>query len=141
MIGMVHHLTENECKATFSALQNKLSNDGNLLICNRLYNVEYPFFEEAHAMLRKYKGTKGEYYVSLLEQSGFVVSSVSVHEYPASLSLDWWITMIRNRFWSVFSKFDDEQLEKGIDEIIDKFGKSDVVTFLDKIVVIVVHKK
>ena len=141
MKEVVHHLTENELKATFSALKNKLSNDGNLLICNRPYDVEYPFFEEVHAILRNNMRTKKEYYVSLLEQSGFVVSSVSVHEYPVSLSMDWWITMIRNRFWSMFSKFDDEQLEKGIEEIIDKFGKSGVVTFLDKIVVIVVHKK
>ena len=57
------------------------------------------------------------------------MSSVSVHNYPATLNIDWWINMIRNRFWSTFSEFDDEELGKGIDEIIEKFGKSGFVTF------------
>ena len=140
MKEVVHHLTEKELKTTFSALQNKLSKDGNLVICTRPHEVEYPFFQEAYAVMRNNPRSK-EYYVSLLEQSGFVVSSISVHDYPASLNIDWWITMIRNRFWSMFSKFDDEQLEEGINEIVEQFGKSGFVTFLDKITLIVSHKK
>ena len=33
----------------------------------------------------------------------------------------------------MFAKFDDEQLEEGINEIVEQFGKSGFVTFLDKI--------
>ena len=140
MKEVVHHLTEKELKNTFSALQNKISKNGYLVICTRPHDVEYPFFQEAHAVMQKKVRSK-EYYVSLLEKSGFVVSSISVHDYPASLNINWWTTMIRNRFWSIFSRFDDDQLEQGIDEINGKFGKSGFVTFLDKLAVIVVHKK
>ena len=74
-------------------------------------------------------------------QSGFVVSSVTVHSYPARLNIDWWINMIKNRFWSTFSEFDDDELKNGIDEILEKFGKTGFVTFLEKLVLIVAHKK
>ena len=140
MKEVVHHLAEKELKTTFSALQNKLTNDGSLVICTRPHGVDYPFFQKAHAVWKKNQPPK-EHYVSLLEKNGFIVSSVSVHNYPATLNIDWWINMIRNRFWSTFSEFDDEELGKGIDEIIEKFGKSGFVTFLEKWVLIVAHKK
>ena len=136
---VVHHLSENDLKTTFSALRNKLTNDGKLIICTRPHRVEYPFFQKAHAVWRKNQPAK-EHYVSLIEQSGFNVSSVTVVEYPASLNIDWWIDMIKNRFWSTFSEFNDEQLETGIAEIREKYGKSGSVSFSEKLVMIVAQK-
>ena len=139
MKEVVHHLSEGDLKATFSALQNKLKRDGKLIVCTRPHEVEYPFFKEAHEVWRKNQSPK-ELYVSLLEESGYNVSTVSVLEYPASLNIDWWINMIKNRFWSTFSEFDDNNLEKGINEIREKFGKSNFVNFSEKLVLIVAQK-
>ena len=75
-----------------------------------------------------------------MKQNGFSVSSFSIHEYPVSLDMNWWITMIRNRFWSTFSEFDDDNIEKGITEIQEKFGQSSFVNFSEKYVSIVAQK-
>lgn len=139
MKEVVHHLGEEDLKTTFRALLNKLVMDGKLVICTRPQDVEYPFFQEAHAVWRKNQPPK-EYFIMLLQQSGFSVSSVSVHEYPVSLAMNLWITMIRNRFWSTFSEFDDDNIEKGITEIQEKFGQSGFVNFSEKYVLIVAQK-
>jgi len=140
MKEVVHHLGEEDLKTTFSALQNKLVKNGKLVICTRPQDVEYPFFQEAHAVWRKNQPPK-EYFVALLQQSGFSVSSVSVQKYPVSLDINWWITMIRNRFWSTFSEFDDDNIEKGINEIQESFGQSRFVSFAEKYVLIVAQKE
>ena len=140
MKEVVHHLGEEDLKTTFSALQSKLIKDGKLIICTRPQDVEYPFFQEAHAVWRKNQPPK-EYFVALLQQSGFSVSSVSVQKYPVSLDINWWITMIRNRFWSTFSEFDDDNIEKGINEIQERFGQSSFVNFSEKYVLIAAQKK
>ena len=140
MKEVVHHLGEEHLKTIFSAMLNKLTKDGKLIICTRPQDVEYPFFQEAHAVWRKNQPPK-EHFVALLQQSGFSVSSVSVHEYPVSLDMNWWITMIRNRFWSTFSEFDDENIEKGIIEIQEKFAQSNFLQFSEKYVVIIAQKK
>ena len=55
--------------------------------------------------------------------------------------MNWWITMIRNRFWSTFSEFDDDNIEKGINEIKKRFEQSSFVNFSEKYVLIVAQKK
>jgi len=50
MKEMVHHLSEEDFKTTFSLLLDKLPEDGKVVICTRPHEVEYPFFEAAHAV-------------------------------------------------------------------------------------------
>ena len=45
-----------------------------------------------------------------------------------------------NRFWSTFSEFEDDEIEKGINEINEKFGQSSFVNFSEKYVLIVAQK-
>jgi len=80
-----------------------------------------------------------ERYVSLLEEIGFRVS-VTVFDYPAKLSITWWINMVKNRFWSTFSEFNDKEILLGVNEIKEKYGKSEFVRFTEKLVMIIAEK-
>ena len=137
---VVHHLTEKDLETLFSCLLHKLSRRGKIVICTRPHEVEYPFFQAAHDVWKRNQSPK-EYYVSLLEKTEFRVTSVSVFEYPASVKINWWTDMIKNRFWSTFSEFSDKELLAGINEIYKQYGSSDSVNFLEKYVLIVAEKK
>ena len=139
MKEIVHHLGETELKTTFSALFNNLSKRGKLVVCTRPHVVEYPFFDRAHDVWKRNQRPK-EYYVLLLKQTGFHVTSVEVAEYPVTLDLKWWTDMVLTRFWSTFSEFSDDELSIGIEEIKKKYGKSDTIGFLEKMVFIVAEK-
>ena len=135
---VVHHLSEEDFKTAFSSLFNMLSKNGKVVICTRPHEVEYPFFQAAHDVWRHNQPPK-EYYVTLLEEIGFRVS-VSVFDYPAKLNISWWTNMVKNRFWSTFSEFNDNEIVSGINEIYQKYGKSDFVSFTEKYVLIVAEK-
>ena len=135
---VVHHLSEEDLKTTFSSLFSMLSKDGKVIICTRPHEVEYPFFEAAHNVWRQNQPPK-EYYVSLLEEIGFHVS-LTVFDYPAKLNIDWWTNMVKNRFWSTFSEFNDNEIASGVNEIYQKYGKSGFVSFTEKLVLIVAEK-
>ena len=123
----------NKCYNKFFPLALKV------VIITRPHEVEYPFFEAAHAVWRRNQPRK-EYYISLLEEIGFRVS-VTVFDYPAKLNITWWTNMVRNRFWSTFSEFNDKEILSGINEIKEKYGNSGFVDFTEKIVLIVAEKK
>ena len=139
MKEVVHHLSEQDLRATLSSLVQKLSEKGKLAICTRPHVVEYPFFEAAHEVWKRNQPPK-EHYVSLLEQSGYRIISVDVFPYPAKLNVSWWIDMVQQRFWSTFSEFNDEDLALGVKEIRRNFEKSETVEFVEKLVIIVAEK-
>ena len=50
--------------------------------------------------------------------------------------------MVRNRYMSVLSQLSDEELSDGLEEMNEKFGDKDPLTFYDKFVVITAaHRK
>lgn len=136
---VVHHLSEEDLKIVFSCLHKKLSDTGKILICTRPQIVNYPFFKAAHEVWKKNQPSK-EYYVGLLEAAGYKISSVTVPHYWASMDMSWWISMVRNRFWSTFSAFSDTELELGIREIIEQFGEMGNIRFQERLVLIVAVK-
>jgi hypothetical protein len=76
-----------------------------------------------------------EPFVKKKEDAGFSVSYQTYH-YPVQIAKNQWLEMIRNRFWSTFSYFNDEELEAGLASFSAKYAQTDTLYFEEALIFI-----
>ena len=132
----IHHIDNKEL--LFSSLFEKLTSGGIFLLILLPPTIEYPLFKEA---LERYERGQPNYkdLTSLLEKVGFNVS-VDFVEYLQSIPKEQYLKMVANRYMSLLSFFDDQQLEEGLAEISEKYAQQSILEFPDRFVFITASK-
>lgn len=114
MKEVVHHL-EDRPRLFRAIRENKLKEGGAIVIATRpKFDIDYPFFEAAK---RVWQRNQPDTFEAELREAGFTRVTHQVDAYPLEVSLSVWIDMIRGRFWSTFDEFDDDEIERGIQEL------------------------
>ncbi|HSX20482.1 MAG TPA: methyltransferase domain-containing protein, partial [Gammaproteobacteria bacterium] len=140
---MIHHISDKNLEAFFAKLLHLLKPHGTCVICTRPQRgIEYPFFADA---IKKWPESQPDpaIYVSLLRKAGFKNIDIAHVTYKMQISLDEWVRFIKNRLWSNFShaQFSDAALNKGIEEILHKYGKTNTIEFNEKQIFIQARKR
>ena len=73
-----------------------------------------------------------------LRKAGFTEIQQCIKSYPCEITLNKWLDMIRNRFWSTFSHFSEVELKEGCDCISKEAEPDDEgkITFEERLVFI-----
>ena len=146
---VVHHLPY-ECRSDiFRGLRSGLAdlddghNEGpSLLIVTRPQtDIDYPLWPAAREVWAANQLSASDIEADL-RVAGFEHVESKIQTYPASIELDRWLDMVNSRFWSTFSKFNDEELKEACNLIRDEATKSSkvdddgIVHFEDRLVFI-----
>ena len=132
----IHHIDDKEL--LFSNLFESLNRVGIFLLILLPPTIEYPLFKKA---LELYESRQPNYkhLTSLLEKVGFNVS-VDIVEYLQSIPKTKYLKMVENRYMSLLSFFDDQQLREGLAEISTKYAQQSILEFPDRFVFITASK-
>lgn len=87
-----------------------------LIITRPNIDIDYPLWDQARAVWKEDQPSIEEI-EDELKQAGYTHLERSMEAYPCSISLPRWQAMVKNRFWSTFSKFSDEELEEACKSI------------------------
>ena len=112
-----------------------------LIITRPQIDIDYPLWNEAKQVWKENQPSSTQL-CSELEAAGFVDMKTTIEVYPCKIPLMRWIAMVKQRCWSTFSEFSDDQLERAC-EVITKDCVVDgdgVLRFEDRLVFISARK-
>ncbi len=134
---MIHHI--NDKQKLLQGLFNRLNDQGILLIILLPPTIEYPLFQQA---LSVYESVQPHYnnLVNLCENIGFK-TTVNFIEYTVSIPKEKYFNMVQNRYMSLLSRFNDEELEQGLIEMREKYANVSNLEFCDRFVFLVAKKE
>ncbi|GKY91940.1 hypothetical protein MPSEU_000165600 [Mayamaea pseudoterrestris] len=128
-------------------LADSSSNENNLpsllVITRPQVDIDYPLWPEAKHVWAKNQPSS-ELLTQELVTAGFAKVEQSVHGYPCSIPLDRWLGMIKQRFWSTFSNFSDQELQEACKLIaeseVERLDDNGCIHFEDRLVFIAAYK-
>ncbi|MGK7937824.1 MAG: methyltransferase domain-containing protein [Xenococcaceae cyanobacterium] len=129
---MIHHISDKP--KLIANLFNRLNPGGILLLILLPPTIEYPLFESAK---KSYEELQPHYreLEDIFEPVGFQ-TEVSFVKYPLSLDKDKYFKMVENRYMSLLSMFNDEEISQGIKEMKEKYLEQLTLDFNDVFVFI-----
>jgi cyclopropane fatty-acyl-phospholipid synthase-like methyltransferase len=132
----IHHIPLKELPELYRGIYRQLHQGGILLTVTRPVIVHYPFFQAAlERWVKQTQSHKICILAKYMEETGFSVS-YQTYYYPVQIAKNQWLEMIRNRFWSTFSYFNDEELEAGITELATEYDQTDILKFEEALIFI-----
>ncbi|KAL3798302.1 hypothetical protein ACHAW5_010639 [Stephanodiscus triporus] len=108
-----------------------------LVITRPRFEIDYPLWQEAReAWARDQPGADD--IECDLRAAGFANVTRRTMTYSCAVSLEAWLRMVRNRFWSTFSHFTDEELDGGCARIAEdaRADEEGMVHFEERLVFI-----
>lgn len=136
MKEVVHHIEADKLGETFTGICSQLKPGGRVLIVTRpSKDIEYPFFKAAYEVWQQDQA-ECSVYVDVLLKAGFASVETRIKPYPCVIEKAQWFRMIKQRFWSTFSNFTEEELDAGIKELEEKYELQTHLEFTDKLVFI-----
>ena len=123
----VHHFPAPQ--ATLGDLSRLVGPGGAMLIVMLPTRIEYPLFPEALERFTHLQPDPSTI-ASFLSESGLDTTR-ETRGFTLNLTRRHWRQMVSNRFMSLLSTFDDEELARGLSQIDDRLGDADHVTFRD----------
>lgn len=131
---MIHHLNEKQQETLIDNLFDRLNNGGKFLLILLPLTLEYPLFKTA---LDKHKELQPDYMIlaNLFEEAGFQ-TEINMVKYPLNLSKSKYFQMVKNRYMSLLSSFTDLEIEKGLNEMEEKYININNLAFNDVFVFI-----
>lgn len=148
MKEVIHHIDASDRLNVFSGifrdLPEKPSPDPGILIITRPHaDIDYPLWEEARQVWAANQPSQGELQADL-EQAGFSFVSSTIEGYPCEIEFERWTSMVKNRFWSTFSNFSDDELEQACEQMrvdeADRIDEDGTIHFEDRLLVISAYK-
>jgi SAM-dependent methyltransferase len=123
----IHHVVDQA--AVLRGLAELLAPGGRILVVMLPTRIEYPLFEAALEVFAKHQPDPGDM-ASALEGAGLEVD-LSYESFPLSFARDRYLAMVRSRYMSLLSMFDDAELAEGIAEIVRRHPQ-DPLEFPDR---------
>lgn len=148
MKEVIHHIDASDRVGMFAGifrdLPDKTSTDPGILIITRPHaDIDYPLWEEARQVWSANQPSQVELHADL-EEAGFSFMSSTIEGYPCEIEFERWISMVKNRFWSTFSNFSDDELEGACERMrLDEAHRIDeqgMIHFEDRLLVISAYK-
>lgn len=124
----VHHFSN--AAATLSDLSLLVKPGGSLLVVMLPTRIEYPLFDAALAHFAELQPDPAEI-ASYLAAGGLAVER-QMRGFDLHIRREQWLTMVANRFMSLLSDFDDDELARGLAEVTEKLADHDDVQFTDR---------
>jgi hypothetical protein len=114
-----------------------------LIITRPQQDIDYPLWDAAKTIWAQNQPSL-EVLKQELETAGFTHVTHTTESYPCSIPLSRWCSMIRNRFWSTFTNFTDDELQQAC-QIIEtneqhRITKDGMIHFEDRLVFITACK-
>ena len=135
---IIHHFSQNEIYQVYQGIYNQLTEDGTVLTITRNQETEYPFFTEAVEKWREIQPPI-KLFIEAQKICGFEVTLKEVN-FKIHISKKDWVDMLKNRFWSHLSEFDDDCLNKGITEIEERYKGYETISFNDCLIFLIGYK-
>lgn len=127
MKEVVHHVDDKD--RLFRNLFERLSPGGILLLVHVPLDIDYPLFAEALRRAAHWH-TKPEDLVARLGRAGFSVTRDAV-DYRHAIPKAKYFEMVRGRYMSLLSSFDDDEIETGLEEMAETYADEEVLRFTD----------
>jgi hypothetical protein len=144
----IHHIDEKLRVDILKGIYNELQSFENehttpsiLIVTRPQIEIDYPLWDAARQVWKENQPSL-EQLISELESAGFVDIKYTVEKYGSSIPLDRWKRMVKNRFWSTFADFSDDELESGC-ELLAKERPPDedgIIHFEDRLLFITGRK-
>jgi hypothetical protein len=137
---VIHHIDPTERVAIFTGLKNgffvsssppssssiissrnnsKLTSPSLLTITRPKHDINYPLWPQACDIWSTNQPCTQQI-VSDLQLAGYNNVTVQIYTYPCTVQLGQWLRMIKNRFWSTFATFTNEELYLGCEYIVNE---------------------
>ena len=130
---VIHHIDPTERVAIFTGLKHGFfvssspssssiisRNTPSLLIVTRpKHDINYPLWPQACDVWSMNQPCTQQI-VSDLQLAGYNNVIVQIYTYPCTVQLGRWLRMIKNRFWSTFATFTNEELYLGCEYIVNE---------------------
>lgn len=146
MKEVAHHFADADRIPIFKGMfQGLLPSDGPpsiLIITRPQKDIDYPLWDEARLVWEQNQPSLDQF-ISELESAGFMDVKHSIEEYPCTVALDRWQSMVKRRFWSTFSHFSDDALEAACEKIAENERhrlKNGILHFEDRLLFITAKK-
>jgi ubiquinone/menaquinone biosynthesis C-methylase UbiE len=110
---VIHHVTDRG--AVIGGLARLLAPSGRLLVVMLPMSIEYPLFQAAHDRFRELQPDP-QAIAAAMGDVGLAVE-LSYDDFPLVFSTERYVTMVRDRYLSLLSTFDDEEVAAGVEEI------------------------
>ena len=137
MKHMAHHIDNRE--ELFKNLFNNLKSQGIILLVMMQPVIEYPLFNEAKKRCQDFRLNYKDV-VALFEKVG-LLTDVFFKDYPIRIEKERYFQMLRDRFLCLLSYFDDNEINKGIDELREKYSKESIWQFKERYLFVRGRKK
>jgi len=111
----VHHVAPSDRGPTIAGLSNLLTEGGRLLIVMLPTRIDYPLFAAALRRFEELQPDPAEI-VEHIRRAG-LSASIEYHEFSLNIPRDRYLEMVRGRYLSLLSTFDEDAIEAGIREI------------------------
>lgn len=113
----IHHVRDKP--AVVAGLARLLSPGGRLLIVMLPTRIDYPLFTDALALFKRLQPDP-EAVATEMRKAGLQVE-LAYESFPLSFAKERYLAMVRSRYMSLLSNFDDEQIEHGVTEIAERY--------------------
>lgn len=123
----VHHVDDRE--ELLRNLHDRLAPGGRVLLVHVPPKLHYPVFRAALERSERWLADPDELEV-LLEEVGFRVERDSL-DHLHSLPKHHYFAMVENRYMSVLSSFDDDEIREGLAEMEERYADLDTLEFVD----------
>ncbi|SEG93892.1 Ubiquinone/menaquinone biosynthesis C-methylase UbiE [Thermomonospora echinospora] len=123
----IHHVRDRA--RVLAGLAGMLAPGGRVLVVMLPTTIDYPLFDRALRAFEKHQPDP-EDIAGHLERAGLQVR-LSYESFPLSFSKERYLRMVRNRYMSLLSMFDDAELEAGVAEI-DRRHPEEILQFPDR---------
>lgn len=110
---VIHHVADPS--AVLAGLTRLLRPGGRILVAMLPMSIEYPLFDAALRLFRELQPDP-EDIAAAMRDSG-LAAELTYDEFPLVFTAERYIRMVRSRYMSLLSSFDDAAIEAGIDEI------------------------
>jgi ubiquinone/menaquinone biosynthesis C-methylase UbiE len=109
----IHHVTD---RATvIGQLAGLLAPGGRLLVVMLPTSIDYPLFQAAHDLFAELQPDP-ESIATAMRGTGLAVE-LSYDEFPLVFATERYLAMVRDRYMSLLSTFDDDEISAGVEEI------------------------
>lgn len=109
----IHHVTDRG--AVIGGLARLLASGGRLLVVMLPPRIEYPLFQAAHDRFSELQPDPNAIATAMAD-AGLAVE-LSYDEFPLVFSTQRYLAMVRDRYMSLLSTFDDDEVTAGVEEI------------------------
>lgn len=145
---VAHHFADEDRVGIFRGMHQDLhpspAGPSLLIITRPQTEIDYPLWDAARQVWKDNQPSVNDF-CGELQEAGFSQIQHTLEAYPCRIALSRWQTMIKQRFWSTFSNFSDEQLEEACQGIArdyqDRVDKEGILHFEDRLVFITATKE